>query len=661
MNANEPKPVARRKMRKGTESCTECRRRKIRCTFPLGNSAICSPCSSRGSRCVDQRAEDAATAEQERTTLRDRVSRLEDLLKGVVQGGAGQASNQLLTSQAFVTGNSPNSEDLQSDADYRAPFITALDEAEVSQRVPADSSQMVQQRALEVCKTLRSSLPKFDLMIQQLTKHGSWWSAFCFKTRDSSRIPTQALTDFAKQAYVSDSPAELALLVTAYARSTPGQYHLYTLVDSLIIADSAYVASIEGLECLILLAKAYTDVGQPRRAWLTYRRGVAIAQLMGLYRKSSSLHREKLWWSVYHGDRFVSLLLGFPYGVNDAHYGPIMSLSEDHPGFLLQHFTLECARMAAKVIDRNLMPNKPSFAGTVELDEQLEVMGMSMGQGWWEVPSNTPSFEELDSVRDRLLQQLYFFHIRLYLHLPFLVSTSAPSLHNYSKVACLESSRQMLRRFLFLQSEERRECLFECKTVEFMGFMAAVVLLIGLTTSNQESGPPTPGEDLTMIKSAERVLAAESARGNKVSTQCHDALVQLSNPQVSDASYANAGKVRNKILIPYFGIVIRSDNPAPGPQHSLSHEQNGSKAQILAMDSAPSGSIAKIDGENMAAMQNFGDGGLLTGYPDLDGVQLELDYFGSIREEDLSAWLNTSMIDIDEDWNMFLDQNGQQS
>ncbi|KAH8687320.1 hypothetical protein BGZ60DRAFT_5859 [Tricladium varicosporioides] len=527
--------------------------------------------------------------------------------------------------------------------------------------MPTDCSQVAQQRALEICKTLRSAIPNFDLMMQQLMRNGSWWSAFRYKTRDSSRIPTQALADFAKEAYISDSPAQVALLVTAYARSTPGQYHLYALVDSLIIADSAYVATTEGLECLILLAKAFTDVGQPRRAWLTYRRGVAIAQLMGLYRKPSNLHHEKLWWSVYHGDRFVSLLLGFPYGVNDAHYGPIMSLSEDHPGFLLQQFTLECARMAAKVIDRNLLPNKPSFASTVELDEQLEVMGQPMGQKWWEVPSTVPLLEELDSVRDRLLQQLYFFQIRLYLHLPFLVSISATSLHNYSRVACLESSRQILHRFHFLQSEERRECLFACKTVEFMGFMAAVVLLIGLTASNQTSESPTAAEDLILIKGAERILASESARGNKVSTQCHDALVQLSNPQIACTAHTNAAKIRKKILIPYFGIVIRSDNQVLAPQNSIANEQNSSKGPMAPTYLSTSSSMVRTDGESMPINPSLEDGGQLNGYSELDGVQLELDYFGNIREEDLSAWLNTSMIDIDEDWNMFLDLNGQQN
>jgi hypothetical protein len=39
------------------------------------------------------------------------------------------------------------------------------------------------------------------------------------------------------------------------------------------------MSTVEGLECLILLAVLYADEGQPRRSWMTYRRGVMVAHL----------------------------------------------------------------------------------------------------------------------------------------------------------------------------------------------------------------------------------------------------------------------------------------------------------------------------------------------------------------------------------------------
>ena len=50
--SSEPTPK-RRKVRKGTRSCWECRRRKEKCTFD-SSADICIRCHRRGSKCVGQ-------------------------------------------------------------------------------------------------------------------------------------------------------------------------------------------------------------------------------------------------------------------------------------------------------------------------------------------------------------------------------------------------------------------------------------------------------------------------------------------------------------------------------------------------------------------------------------------------------------------------------
>ncbi|KAF2090644.1 hypothetical protein K490DRAFT_15370, partial [Saccharata proteae CBS 121410] len=44
----------KKKMRKGTHSCFECRRRKIRCIYTPENQSECTECFARGSKCIDQ-------------------------------------------------------------------------------------------------------------------------------------------------------------------------------------------------------------------------------------------------------------------------------------------------------------------------------------------------------------------------------------------------------------------------------------------------------------------------------------------------------------------------------------------------------------------------------------------------------------------------------
>ena len=91
----------RKKMRKGTKSCLECRRRKIKCTFEPGSTAVCKECYARGSTCIDQehgdlQAVNPVAATDQTYSLRERVTQLEGLVKEVLNrlpyGGDGSSS-----------------------------------------------------------------------------------------------------------------------------------------------------------------------------------------------------------------------------------------------------------------------------------------------------------------------------------------------------------------------------------------------------------------------------------------------------------------------------------------------------------------------------------------------------------------------------------------
>jgi hypothetical protein len=136
-------------------------------------------------------------------------------------------------------------------------------------------------RRAKVCETLRAALPSFDVLTTAIAKNGAWWNSFRQKTHAISQTESiEPLAVFAARAYTSSSPAELGLLAVAYARCLNAGHHLYGLVDNLVISNFAYAATIEGMECLVLLAKTYTDIAQPRKAWFMWRKGLAFAQLM---------------------------------------------------------------------------------------------------------------------------------------------------------------------------------------------------------------------------------------------------------------------------------------------------------------------------------------------------------------------------------------------
>jgi hypothetical protein len=55
--SDEPS-AKRRKVRKGTQSCWECRRRKVKCTFLSQDDAVCINCHRRSTRCISQATSD---------------------------------------------------------------------------------------------------------------------------------------------------------------------------------------------------------------------------------------------------------------------------------------------------------------------------------------------------------------------------------------------------------------------------------------------------------------------------------------------------------------------------------------------------------------------------------------------------------------------------
>ena len=75
-------PVKRKKVRKGTQSCWECKRRKVRCIFTSSEHITCIGCERRGKLCLSQELpEDWSPAKSSNRHLGERIAKVEDLMK----------------------------------------------------------------------------------------------------------------------------------------------------------------------------------------------------------------------------------------------------------------------------------------------------------------------------------------------------------------------------------------------------------------------------------------------------------------------------------------------------------------------------------------------------------------------------------------------------
>ena len=78
--------VKRRKVRKGTHSCWECRRRKVRCTFALPEDAICTNCHVRGTKCARQETFDGPDTTESNTRHMEQEVAFDNQSVGVAHG-----------------------------------------------------------------------------------------------------------------------------------------------------------------------------------------------------------------------------------------------------------------------------------------------------------------------------------------------------------------------------------------------------------------------------------------------------------------------------------------------------------------------------------------------------------------------------------------------
>ena len=126
-------------------------------------------------------------------------------------------------------------------------------------------------------------LPPFDQLTKILNSNSEWWQTWRRKCSGTSGTE-QSLPQFAAHALTTGNIGAIAIVVLAVGISSSDDYddaeRYIEAVDKWFLSDDEYAASLEGMECLVLKSKWYADVGQPRRAWIAYRKALMYAQLM---------------------------------------------------------------------------------------------------------------------------------------------------------------------------------------------------------------------------------------------------------------------------------------------------------------------------------------------------------------------------------------------
>lgn len=445
--------VKRRKLRKGTHSCWECKRRKMRCIFVPLDGSTCSACLRRGSQCVSQDLpEDAAVS----------LSMAESQAQALPRG---HDANANLTDEGIVTPTSTPGDNVRTsnlEHNRRPTSMSAvLDSAS-----DADCSSLAtNSHDRELSGFLRASLPSQQEISRMFTTSGR----FAVLAHETMTTPFMLLEQrglktaetLLKRPESNAHPVLLARYMLLLATSiqsrgiknvaTSDQSVMERLVDiatSRVTKNDRFLGSIESLECLMIESAYHANVGNLRLGWLASRRAMSVAQLMGLNRPHGQAQYETLgapthydthtmWFRILDHDRYLCLMLGLAQGSLDRGMASDTALASDTVLGRIER--IHCV-IASHILERNESPpssHDPKLTRT--LDTELQKAARQTPSKWWLIPDLrlSPDPQALFWDTRRVFAQVLHYNLLNQLHLPYMLrSSSGNRKHEYSLITC---------------------------------------------------------------------------------------------------------------------------------------------------------------------------------------------------------------------------------
>ncbi|KAL9473903.1 hypothetical protein ACSS6W_008283 [Trichoderma asperelloides] len=470
----------RRKIRKGTQSCWECKRRKIRCTFASPTESVCDGCRSRRVKCLSQEYHD----ETRLTSAPDKRGSSLDKIRSQTDSSFGVKSPPVcnyMGSVAFI--NSPG--------DYDG----------ISQQLLA---AWPSQHELEVILNMNIS-NTFMLF------HG----VICMPYSDFMSNSLPSLQDVLQPPLPGSHPVLLArrllmlgmFLQSGSLSSSEPQTVMCRAVETasrLVTSNDDLVSSLEGIECIMMESMFRNNAGNLRGAWVSNRRAMTMAQLMGLHQYRTTvpasskqdwsagprpkainaetrnrIEPQLMWFRLVATDRYLSLILGLPQESQQDPYPVCLEAKEPKDYALIDRLERLVVVAAGLILQRN-STNIHNLEATLRVDKLLQEAAALPPAQWWLPPEPLSiTGDTMGAFQEtlRLMYQLTHYHLLAQLHLPYILLISNDRKYDYSKMTAINASREILSRFV-LYFGTNSNCSSYCCGVDFLTFIASMTLCL---------------------------------------------------------------------------------------------------------------------------------------------------------------------------------------
>lgn len=537
MSDQEQQEAKRRKVRKGTHSCWECRRRKVRCQFDTSDDTVCIGCKTRGSTCKSQEFDDDGVLEpgqKPEPALTRRLDRLEHMMERLVDRIAPEPPRRMTRSispwmqeardssidvlDAATSSDGPvaallamrnnNASTLLQPPTEPAPMMTP--ESGPGTASTAATRELPPPKHFWVCTVLRSVLPSQAIVDAIVSSSpGAPYVATMFQSSaDALDGKGETPANLAVIPPVSSHPLILAkrviqlliciqLLPPSFSWEGLGleisvldMMHRMVTTSTLVTSNDELVGYSEGLECLLLQGYYQANAGNLRKAWISFRRAMCLGQLMGIDRGQKRAFRscnpqtppqerptaEFLWYRIINSDRYLSLLLGLQHGTDDNSFLYSVAHSRDTPMERLEKIH---TYLSAKIIERNQAKGKRAYSLTQEICYELDEAAKTMGESWWEIPKMDPFDKpgEIYEYTAQMILQIHHSTMLVLLHLPYMLREPNESRYDFNKCTAMKACQDVLKRFIVFRS--LNVSAFSCRRVDYAALIATMTLLLG--------------------------------------------------------------------------------------------------------------------------------------------------------------------------------------
>ncbi|CAG9985602.1 unnamed protein product [Clonostachys byssicola] len=263
---------------------------------------------------------------------------------------------------------------------------------------------------------------------------------------------------------------------------------LVDAVSTLVTTNEKLHGTMECLECIIYESVFHKTNGNLRKAWQVVRRALLVAQMMGIHRSrpppvknidpSCKTEPHFVWFRILYLDRYLCLILGLPQGTPHTEMPPDSVLASDGP---LDKLGRLQAVIASRIIDRNEKGLQADDLNlTQEIDSELIKVGSTMPEEFWISPRfvgvSVGSEDEFWAMA-RVSAQMFYFNLVTQLHLPYLLLFDPDPKYDYSRIACMSASRELLTRFL--ASHQFRSAGACHRALGFLALVGSMALLLG--------------------------------------------------------------------------------------------------------------------------------------------------------------------------------------